>query len=70
MIKYLVKGAVYDKKSLEMRARAKKELASSPHSLVNILQYYKCSDLGKLFIELLLVLLTRSLPQHLSKIHT
>ena len=50
-----------------MKARAKKELVSSPHSLGNILQYYKCLDLEKLNLELLLVLLIRPLPQHLCK---
>ena len=44
MIKYLVKGVVYDKKSFEMEARARKGLAYTSNSLVNILYDYKCSD--------------------------
>ena len=57
-------------KSLEVKARAKKELAYIPHSLVNILHDYKCLDLGKLNLELLLVLLTCSPPQHLTETHS
>ena len=37
-----------------MKARAKKELAYIPHSLGNILHDYKCLDLVKLNLELLL----------------
>ena len=40
------------------------------HNLPTILQYYKCLDLEKLNLELLLVLLMHPPPQHLTETYS